>query len=279
MIKSNFHIHSTYCDGKNTMEEMVLAAIGAGLDSIGFTSHNPLSGEHWTMKADRMDSYRSEIRGLKEKYRSRLEIYEGLEVDFLPEKGLNPLAAEEIPTLDYWIGSVHGIACWEEDRYWYVDAGPEEFEKGLNHFFKGDGKKAVTRYYEQLTALVQTEKPTIVGHMDLVKKNNEQLRFFREEETWYKDRVNQFLKEVKISGSILEINTGGVRRYGVSCFYPSPWILDRIRDLDLPWTLNGDSHDKDGLTFYYRETEALLKEKGLDRFWTLEEGTWTQKKF
>ena len=27
MIRSNFHTHTTYCDGKNTAEEMVLAAI------------------------------------------------------------------------------------------------------------------------------------------------------------------------------------------------------------------------------------------------------------
>ena len=39
--KSNLHTHCTFCDGKNTIEEMIQAAIAAGLDSIGFSSHSP----------------------------------------------------------------------------------------------------------------------------------------------------------------------------------------------------------------------------------------------
>lgn len=279
MIKSNFHIHTTYCDGNNSMEDMVLAAIAEGLEAIGFTAHNPLIGESWTMEAGQQKAYRNEVKQLSEKYRDRIKIYTGMEVDFLPDVGFNPLIKEEIHTLDYWIGSVHAIARWTDGPYWYVDSGHEDFKRGLDHFFHGDGKRAVTQYYEQLTAMVQQGNPTIIGHMDLVKKNNQQLQFFHESDSWYRELVDGFLKVVGKSSSILEINTGGVRRYGSSCFYPSPWILDRIRDLDLPWTLNGDSHDKDGLTFYYRETETLLKEKGMERYWTLEEGKWTQKKF
>ena len=42
MVHSNYHIHSNYCDGKNSLEEMVQAAIQEGLTSIGFTGHAPL---------------------------------------------------------------------------------------------------------------------------------------------------------------------------------------------------------------------------------------------
>jgi len=36
---SNYHTHSTFCDGKNTPEEIVLAAIDKGFDVIGLSGH------------------------------------------------------------------------------------------------------------------------------------------------------------------------------------------------------------------------------------------------
>ena len=38
--KQNLHTHCTFCDGKNTAEEMVLRAIEEGSPEIGFTSHS-----------------------------------------------------------------------------------------------------------------------------------------------------------------------------------------------------------------------------------------------
>ena len=39
MIKTNFHTHTTFCDGKNTAEEVVLSAIEKGFSAIGFSGH------------------------------------------------------------------------------------------------------------------------------------------------------------------------------------------------------------------------------------------------
>ncbi len=49
---SNYHTHTTFCDGENSPEEMVLAAIDAGLPELGFSGHSHLEGEpDWTMRA------------------------------------------------------------------------------------------------------------------------------------------------------------------------------------------------------------------------------------
>ena len=37
--KQNLHTHSSYCDGKDTPEELVLYAINSGFSSIGFSGH------------------------------------------------------------------------------------------------------------------------------------------------------------------------------------------------------------------------------------------------
>jgi len=38
--KQNLHIHTTYADGKDTPEQMILTAIERDFDSIGFSEHS-----------------------------------------------------------------------------------------------------------------------------------------------------------------------------------------------------------------------------------------------
>ena len=40
MILSNFHTHTSFCDGKNTPEELVLYAIEQGCAELGFSGHS-----------------------------------------------------------------------------------------------------------------------------------------------------------------------------------------------------------------------------------------------
>ena len=35
----SYHVHTQFCDGRSTAEEMVLSAIENGFDSLGFSSH------------------------------------------------------------------------------------------------------------------------------------------------------------------------------------------------------------------------------------------------
>ena len=46
-------MHTTWCDGKNTPEEMVAAALEKGFGAIGFSSHAllPIS-DPWTLQPD-----------------------------------------------------------------------------------------------------------------------------------------------------------------------------------------------------------------------------------
>ena len=40
MILEDFHVHTSYCDGKNTPEELVRAAIGLNMKKIGLVHHS-----------------------------------------------------------------------------------------------------------------------------------------------------------------------------------------------------------------------------------------------
>ena len=66
-IRGNFHTHTTFCDGKNTAEEMAEQAAALGFTHLGYSGH---------MDPDiRMDlaAYDAEIRRLQEKYRAGSE--------------------------------------------------------------------------------------------------------------------------------------------------------------------------------------------------------------
>ncbi len=279
MIKTNYHAHCTYCDGKNTIEDMVLKAVESGFEHIGISSHAPIEEEHWTMDEKILDEYFDEIEEIKLKHKDKIKVYTGMEIDYFFDRGLNPVMKNHMERLDYFIGSVHALGKTDEDRYWFVDDAFEGVKEGIKTTFNGDGRRAVEAYYEIMSKMVKESNPDIVGHMDIIKKNNKNSILFNEEDQWYVDAVKEFLSIAKEYGSVIEINTGGIRRYGADCFYPSHWILDLIKDMDVKITVNGDSHDLEGIDFYYGETRDLLISKGIDHIYAFDGKEWIKTKF
>lgn len=83
MIKSNYHIHSNFCDGHNSLSEMAESAYNRGLTSIGFTSHFTVDYENdYTIKAEEIDNYLEEIERLKCLYQGKMDIYRSFEIDY-----------------------------------------------------------------------------------------------------------------------------------------------------------------------------------------------------
>ena len=67
----NLHTHSTFCDGRNAPEEIVLTAIDRGFDSLGFSAHAP-STFNISCELRDPEGYINEIRRLKEKYLDKI---------------------------------------------------------------------------------------------------------------------------------------------------------------------------------------------------------------
>ena len=83
MIKTNFHTHTTFCDGKNTAEEMVEAAIKKGFTHLGFSAHSYTAyDESCGLPLSKMEEYKKEIYRLKKKYKDKIKIYCGIEYEF-----------------------------------------------------------------------------------------------------------------------------------------------------------------------------------------------------
>ena len=54
-MKTNYHTHTTWCDGKDTPEAVVVAAIEKGFYAIGFSSHAMLPEDDTVTLYNRVD--------------------------------------------------------------------------------------------------------------------------------------------------------------------------------------------------------------------------------
>lgn len=279
MIRSNYHTHSIFCDGANTLEEMAQAAVDAGLTDLGFSSHFPLPYENdWAMPEEKLSNYIQGAGAVKKEYAGRLAIALGAEVDYFMELGnYSTLARENLSRFDYIIGAVHTMGLREDESHGDIDGPYEDFVAAYNEIYGGDPKKLVQTYYRAIGEMAQGCRPEIVAHLDIIKKNNLDYRFFSEEEDWYHAAVEDALDAILASGSIVEINTGGMPRYGERCLYPRSWIMERLYEKKIPITVSSDSHKTATINYYFTEIENQLMEKGFTEIMAFDQGSWVPR--
>jgi len=258
----NHHTHTSYCDGKGAPEAFIREAIRLEMTSIGFSAHSPLPFNNtYSIKENRLDDYKNEIRGLQKKYKKDIAVFLALEFDYVPGMSDNFNGLVNRLGLDYFIGSVHLVRSMPAGKLWFIDGPESNYTNGLSGLFNNDIRLAVTSYFEQVSEMVCTQKPSIVGHIDKVKMHNRK-RFFSEEESWYKALIKNTLNIVLKAGCIIEVNTRGIYRKRCDSLYPSIPVLKEIVKMNIPVTLSSDAHKPGELTSYFAETMVILKDIG-----------------
>lgn len=251
MIITNFHTHTTYCDGKDTPEEMVKAAIDKGFTALGFSSHSFYEPtKDYTMSLENEPQYFNEIKLLQEKYKEKIEIFCGIEQDyFSPPKRFD---------YDYSIGSVH---CIEKNGVSItVDESAKILNAFLDRYYGGDYDALAKEYFELVGDVLNKTGADIIGHIDLITKYNE-----KEKRTLSKkffDCAEEAVKKLAPEGKPFEINTGAIARGYRSTPYPSPEILEMIKGEGGKIIFSSDCHNKDFIDCYYKEAEILAKSIG-----------------
>ena len=256
---STLHCHTVYSDGKNTIDEMVRAAIGKNFGTIGFSDHGPITVPcSCNMKAEDFSSYRKEIREAAERYRSQINVRFGLECDWL--KGCQPIAFYNAFPTDYRIGSVHFIRCGEE--FVPIDKSRELQLEIIERYYNGDRYAMVLDYYSHVEEMTAAGGFDILGHIDLVCKFNENNALFDEESDLFEKPVSRILEAAADNRIAVEINTGAIGRGYRSRPYPSPRILRLCAAHRLPIYLNSDAHTTASLDAGYADVVRYLKENG-----------------
>jgi histidinol-phosphatase (PHP family) len=268
---NNLHTHSDYCDGKGELSKFVEQAIELNMKGLGFSSHAPLPfGCEWCMNENSLQRYISEIAMLRQA-NSGIEIYAGLESDYIPEV-ISPQQFRH--QLDYVIGSIHFVEGYYKGSHWEIDGPYINFLQGLDEIFDNKIRDAISRYYELTREMITTAKPDIVGHLDKIKIQNINGKHFSEEEPWYRQEVLKTIDVIQKEGVIVEVNTRGMYQRKTSTTYPSPWILEILCERNMPITINSDAHHPDDLVNQFNATAEVLQKIGFKKLTTLHEGTW-----
>lgn len=229
-MRANYHTHTTFCDGGNSAEEMVEAAIAKGFTTLGFSSHSD-------MVAD-LTTYRREIRRLAEKYRSRIRILCGLEL----ELAKNP---PPLDGYDYLIGSHHFITA-PDGAFFAIDDTPEELADGIRAHFDGSAPAFVKAYYAAVRATLDLDFQ-IVGHPDLVRKFNAARPYFDENADWYREELVRTAEAIAASGKLVEVNTGAISRGWLDDAYPSACFRGILKARGVKFILSSDAHAAESL--------------------------------
>ena len=255
MILSDFHMHTYFCDGKDSPEEMVKSAIEKGFKTIGFSGHSYAPHDaDWCMGRQQTSSYRRSIAALREKYKGQIEIYCGVEQDYYA-----PLPAKPF---EYSIGSVHNLktGC----GYTSVDNTPQVLAEMRDLYFGGDIYALINEYYRLISDVVNKTKCDIIGHFDLISKFNEYGDFFDPQDARYIKAYRAAADALLEYDLPFEINTGAMSRGYRSEPYPSFDIIRYIASEGGHFILSSDAHSKENIGYRFAEMEQLLAKENID---------------
>lgn len=228
---------------QNTLREVVQRAVELGFTTFGLSEHCPrlrqrdLYAEEaavWT-PADlqaHFSAYIVEARNLQSEFADRIELLVGFETEALPEDDWQQAmvdVASQHP-FDFFIGSVHSVYGT------YVDYKPEITE-ALEVQLDGWDNLCVA-YFDELAKLIETLRPPVVGHIDLVRRFKG-AGFQFSERVW--PHIERVLEVTRAEGALLELNAAPARR-GFGPIYPAGGILELARRMNVPITLSDDSH-------------------------------------
>ena len=278
MQLSNYHSHCNFCDGRSYPEDFVRFAVARGFRAYGFSSHSPLPFEtFWNMSRDDMDEYLAEIARLKAKYEGQIELYVGLEVDFLDRTYNASIPYFKNLPLDYRIGSIHFLPLspvLEERNMACIDGAYSEFARTVDAFFEGDIRRMVRRYFEAEMEMVEAGGIDIVGHIDKIYMNGQRYPGFSLDAEWYRRPLLDLLDFVRERGLMIEVNTKNLVKKGET--YPHRQVLGELRSRRIPVMVNSDCHYPDLVNDGRAEGFQLLEQVGFDATMELVGGKWTE---
>ncbi len=281
MQLSNYHSHCTFCDGRSAPEEFIRFAIAKGFRAYGFSSHSPLPFETcWNMSASDVSEYLQEVGRLKQKYSNRLEIYTGLEIDYLDET-YNPSIPyfQEMP-LDYRIGSVHFLPLpgyLAEENMVCIDGAFEEYKEAVEQHFGGNIRLLVERFYGSTMRMIEAGGFDIVGHIDKIRMNGSRYSAFSMHDNWYHTLFCDCLALIVEKGLMVEINTKNMQRKKE--LFPHDEYLPTLQQFGIPVMVNSDCHYPDLVNDGRADAFECLRQAGFRTTRELVKGRWEDVPF
>ena len=266
---ADYHIHCKYSDdSEEDLEKIIETAINKEISEICFTDHvdygikldkdvfekiDENTKKDWIKKIGRIDlnvdypNYFKEIEELREKYKDKITIRQGLEFGMQVHtiKDFQKLFDKYKEKFDFVILSCHQV---NDKEFW-----TNEFQKGKSV----DEYNA--EYYEEIYRVMSRYSDySILGHLDHIQRYNETIYPFEKS----REIIVKILKKVIEDNKGIEVNTSSFR-YGLKELTPERDILKLYHELGGKIiTIGSDAHKAENVGEHIPYIQEELKKIG-----------------
>ncbi len=259
---------AAFCDhGTGTLRAILEAAIARGFHTYGVAEHAPryepahVFAEEIAMGWDaarlerNFEAYAREAASLASEFADRIAVLRGFEAEVVPEDRYVELMLDLRTryNFDYMVGSVH----WVDGII--IDYTKAEFDRAVERC--GGFDPFAVRYYETVREMVNSLRPEVVGHLDVIRKYA-----VPESATGtpsIRRAATRALEAIREHDCILDVNTAALRK-GLSTPFPAPWLLQMaVRDFGIAVCFGDDSHGPDDVGGGIPEAREYLLRNGI----------------
>lgn len=113
-IRGDLHMHTTWSDGAQSLDEMVEKVKSMGYSYMAITDHSKYLRVANGLNEERLRKQRQEINALNEKY-ADFHIFSGVEMDILPDGSLD-FEDDFLKEMDFVIGAIHSSFQQSEEE-------------------------------------------------------------------------------------------------------------------------------------------------------------------
>jgi len=113
-LRGTFHVHTTWSDGRNSVQEMLTASRDRGFEYVGMSDHSKtafyaggLTEEQLPAQKADIDAHRAEVAPMR--------VFRGTEADILPDGSID-YGHETLPVFDFVIASIHSRFNMQKDE-------------------------------------------------------------------------------------------------------------------------------------------------------------------
>ena len=220
----NLHTHTTRCHhASGTDEEYIECAIKAGMKHLGFSDHLPYMFPDGYESSYRVDvsegeTYVKDIQSLRERYKDKIEISVGFEMEYYPLHFDKMLGNARKFGAEYLIHGQHFL--------------------GNEHPFGIGTRSVITEphllreYVDSTVMAIESGVFTYLAHPDII--------LFRGDERLYREEMTRLCKKAKEYDIPLEINLHGIH---YNRHYPDERFWKIAGKVGAPVTFGMDAHD------------------------------------
>ena len=238
MILSDYHVHTHFCDGQSSVDEMVKRAIELKLNNVGIVCHSFVAFDSEScISLEKICEFLNEVEKAKVRYRGKINVFAGIELDYFSDK-------IQKNGFDFVISSSHYVKVGE--KYLSVDLSYEDQKKVVEENFDGDYYAFCEEYFSQVAHFADDYDGEIIGHFDLVAKFNQYNELFDENDQRYVKAWQKCADKLISVGAIFELNAGALSRGYRNDFYPSQRIVKYLLSKGGRFVYGSDAHSVDG---------------------------------